>query len=610
MIGLLTETIGNPTPGRIPFNPSLQLPRADYLSPIEPQEWHFRQSVDYSVTADKAVLDYASRHREQLLHNIWRMGTTAIAKGNRDSWTVTPKVVEAAKAARGKGTTAGGAKEFERLLRDPARRDPRRYILPADQPDFLTATKFVNVLLGTGVTVHRATAAFEVGDKKYPAGSYVVKSAQAFRAHVMDMFEPQDHPNDYAYPGGPPVAPYDMAGWTLAFQMGVKFDRVLDGFDGPFEELTDEVPPPPAKVHDADGAVGFFLHRRTNDSFRAVNRLLKAGEEVRRLKEPFTAEGAKHPAGMFFVTRKPTTLPLLEKIAAELGTRFVGSPVAPGAEAVAVKPVRVALWDRYGGSMPSGWTRWVLERFEFPFEVVYPPQLDKGGLREKYDVILLVDGAIPGRGAPGWNRKGGDAGGDQPPAEPGKIDAKEESIPAEYRGRRGSITPERTVPQLKKFLQDGGTILTIGSSTNLANLLGLSVADHLTVKGDDGRERALPRDKFYVPASVLRAKVDPTHPLVWGMGDEVDVLFSASPTFRIPEGKADLRRVAWFDGKSPLRSGWALGQEHLDGGVAVVDAAVGKGRLVLFGPQVLFRAQPHGTFKLVFNGIVRAGMAE
>jgi hypothetical protein len=600
MIGLLTETIGSPTPTRIPFNPSQQLPKADYLAPIAPQEWHFRRSVDYSVTANKAVLDYASRHREQLLFNIWRMGKTAIDRGTHDSWTVTPKMVEAAKAARGAG--------FEKLFRDPTKRDPYGYIIPADQPDFLTATKFVNVLIGTGVKVHRLADPLRLNGEEYPAGSYAVLCAQAFRAHVLDMFEPQDHPNDFAYPGGPPIAPYDMAGWTLAYQMGVKFDRIPDLFDGPFEELRDEVPPPPAKVLDAEGAVGFFLAPRTNDSFRAVNRLLAAGEEVRRLTKPFAVEGHTHPAGFFFVSRKRTTLPLLEKTAAELGTRFVGSPVAPGKEAVALKPVRVGLWDRYGGSMPSGWTRWLLERFEFPFQVVYPPELDKGNLREKFDVLIFVDGAIPGRDGGGPRPKGGDAGGDQPPGDGGAVG----SVPEEYRGRRGSVTATTTVPQLKKFLEDGGTVLTIGTSTSLATHLGLPVANHLVTKDADGKERALPRDKFYVPASVLRVRVDKSHPLAWGMGDEADVMFAASPTFRLTAGlgRDGLRRVAWFDTEAPLRSGWALGQEYLDGGVAVAEADVGKGKLVLYGPQVLFRGQPHGTFKLVFNGIVRAGTRE
>ena len=91
-------------------------------------------------------------------------------------------------------------------------RDPRGYIMPSDQPDFLTATKFVNTLIKAGVDVHRATAPFTVAGKQYPAGSYVVKTAQAFRPHVIDMFEPQDHPNDFPYPGGPPTPPYDIAG--------------------------------------------------------------------------------------------------------------------------------------------------------------------------------------------------------------------------------------------------------------------------------------------------------------------------------------------------------------------------------------------------------------
>lgn len=602
MIGLLSETVGSPTPSSIPFNPALQLPRADYLAPIAPQPWHFRQSVDYSVTANKAVLDYASRHREQMLYNIWLMGKNSIDRGNRDSWTITPKSVAAAQSTNPNAPRArrGKEDEFTRLFHDPARRDPRGYILPSDQPDFLTATKFVNSLLGTGVKVLRARAEFAVAGKKYPAGSYVVKCAQAFRAHVLDLFEPQDHPNDFPYPGAAPTAPYDMAGWTLAYQMAVQFDRILDGFDGPFEEIKGPVAPPPARVRDAEGAVGFYLGTETNDSFRAINRLLKAGEDVRRLQQPVQVQGISYPAGTFFITsRNPATLPLLKNLAAELGTTFVGSRVVPETETVALRPVRVGLWDRYGGSMPSGWTRWLLEQFEFPFELVFAPDLDRGGLREKFDVLLFVDGAITGGEA------ASDASGD---GETGDQDA----VPVDYSRRRGSITTTRTIPQLRTFLESGGTILTIGSSTSLGSRLGLPLKTHLVTADKDGKEKSLPREKYYVPASVLRMRVDPAHPLAWGMSGEVDVMFANSPTFRLPE-KAEqkpLQRVAWFDSKTPLRSGWAWGQEHLQGGVTIAEGRVGKGRLVLFGPQILFRAQPHGTFKFLFNGITQAGVKE
>ena len=143
-------------------------------------------------------------------------------------------------------------------------------------------------------------------------------SAQPFRAHVLDMFEPQDHPNDFPYPGAPPTAPYDIAGWTLAYQMGVHFERVLEGFDPgepKFEVVKGPLRPTPARVDHDRNAVGFFLNTQVNDSFRAVNRLLAAGEEVGRLQLSFAAEGTTHPPGTFFITRKPATVPLLERFA-------------------------------------------------------------------------------------------------------------------------------------------------------------------------------------------------------------------------------------------------------------------------------------------------------
>jgi len=133
-----------------------------------------------------------------------------------------------------------------------------------------------------------------------------------------------------------------------------------------------------------------------------------------------------------------------------------------------------------------------------------------------------------------------------------------------------------------------------------ATQLGLSLGNHLAGIGSD---------KFYVPGSVLRTKVDPTDWVAWGMDADLDVMFNNSPTYKVPEGDAakGLKKVAWFDTNKPLRSGWAFGQEHLDGGVAVAEAPIGKGHLVLCGPQVLFRGEPDGTFKFLFNSIMQAG---
>jgi len=173
-------------------------------------------------------------------------------------------------------------------------------------------------------------------------------------------------------------------------------------------------------------------------------------------------------------------------------------------------------------------------------------------------------------------------------------------IPAEFRPRLGNVTVETTVPQLRAFLEAGGTILAIGSSASLARHLGLPVTNHLVADG-----RPLPNDKFYVPGSVLSVRVDNTRPIAFGLAERVDVFFDESPVWHAaPNAPAEqIRTVAWYDSDRPLRSGWAWGQEYLKDGAAVAEADVGRGKLYLFGPEILFRGQPHGTFKFLFNGL-------
>ncbi|MGH7701145.1 MAG: M14 family metallopeptidase [Gemmatimonadales bacterium] len=597
-IGLLTETIGNPTPIEIPLLPDRQLASGDLPFPIAPQRWHFRQSVDYSITANRAVLDYASRYRETLLYNIYRMGRNSIERGSRDHWTTTPDDIAAlrvalerdsARAAEdGRGRSRGVPARYFAVLRDPARRDPRGYVIPADQPDLPTATKFVNALLKNGVAVHRATQDFTVAGKPYPAGSYVVKTAQPFRPHVLDMFEPQDHPNDFQYAGGPPIPPYDNAGWTLAYQMGITVDRVLEGFDGPFERIDGLAEPPAGVVTQADGAAGFLLSHAYNDAVTTTNRLLAAKHEVYWLTEPVQANGKPHAAGTIYIPAASGVAPLLQRFAVELGVSFEGVATPPAATALRVHPVRIGLWDRYGGSMPSGWTRWLLEQFEFPYELVFPQVLDAGNLAPRFDVLVFPDGAIP------ESERDRGFGGQPDP----------DRIPAEFRPRLGRVTVEQTVPQLRRFLENGGTIVTIGSSVALARHLDLPVANHLV----DARDRPLDRATYYIPGSVLEVSVDNARPVAYGMAPRADVFFDNSPVLRLPADAArrGVRPVAWFATDAPLRSGWAWGQDRLKDGVAAAEADVGRGKLFLFGPEILFRGQPHGTFKLFFNGLYLA----
>lgn len=611
MVGLLTEIIGSPNPSEIPLVPSRLIPNGGTPFPVLPQKWFFRNSIDYSVSMNYAVLDYASRNHDGLLYNMYKMGKNSIDRGDKDYWTLSPKRIaeinelyqadqqratgRTATTAEAAGPPRGGGnvpmKYYDTVLKNPALRDARGYIISADQPDFPSAVRFLNALIKTGVLVHKATAPFSVAGKSYPAGSYVVKTNQAFRPHVLDLFEPQDHPNDFQYPGGPPVAPYDAAGWTLAYSMGVKFDRLLDAFDGPFERIPyGEVQSVTTAVTAATGA-GFVLSAQTNNSFIAANDLLKEGVEVFRLQETLP-EGS---VGSFYIPSSAKVKTLVEKTAGELGLKVNTVAKKPMASALKkIQPSRIALWDTYGGSMPSGWVRFIMEQYHFAVDVIYPKDIDTGGLRAKYDVIIFVDGAIPAMASAGVPQRGGGFAGAGP---------RPEDIPEEYRGRIGRITPEKSIPQLKKFMEEGGNIVTIGSSTNLAYHVGVPVRNAL-VENVNGQEQRLPAEKYYIPGSILRVSVDTTNEAALGMGAETDVYFDASPVFNItPDAgsKGTVKPIAWFANKKPLRSGWAWGQAYLQDGVAAFVANVGLGKLFAFGPEITFRAQTHGTFKFLFN---------
>jgi hypothetical protein len=588
-IGLLTETRGSPNPLEIPFVPQRQLATTDLPLPVEPGLLHFRTVIEYSQTANWAVMDYASRNKDMLLFNIWRMGMNSIEKGEEDSWTVRPSEIYAAAEELGGLGASGSPTDYNRFLHDPEKRDPRGFILPSDQSDFPTAVQFVNTLIKNGVRVHRATSGFSVGGEHFPEGSLVVKADQAYRPHVLDMFEPQDHPNDFAYPGGPPIAPYDATGWTLAFQMGVKFDRILDGFDGPFEKIEGSAEAPEGAVSNAQGARGFLLSHDYVDGFVVVNRLMESGEDIYWLTQTVTIDGNQYPAGTVYIRSRGGTQARLQQMATELGVDFEGVSSMPRTEALQLDDVRVGLWDQYGGSIGSGWTRWLLEQFEFPFEVVYPPRLDEGNLKRNFDVLIFPDGAIPEEVARA----------DDDPYSTQNFDPS--TIPEEYRDRLGQVSTDVTVPQLRRFLEEGGTIITIGSSGSLAMHLGLPVGDHLV----DASGNPLPAEEYFIPGSILQARVDNSTPLAYGFEDHVDMMFNRSPVFRLESGTGTqgVHRVAWYDSATPLRSGWAWGQEHVQNGLAAIEAGVGDGKLYMFGPEVLYRGQPHETFKFVFNGI-------
>ncbi|MEE9126582.1 MAG: M14 family metallopeptidase, partial [Planctomycetota bacterium] len=568
IIGILTESFGSPNPTPLRPRSNLRLPFGDYPDPIAAQTWHARQTIEYLQTANFAILDLAAKYRRDFLFNIYQAGRNSIRRGSQDHWTVTPKMVAEAKRRREAAQKSGDAQAADQAeqdtYRDPALQDARAYIVPADQPDLAAATRFMKSLLKTGIEVHRATRPFQVGERSYPNGSYVVFAAQAFRPHVRDMFEPQWHPDDVGT-SGEPVRPYDSAGWTLALQMGVRFDRVQDPILGLFRkiDLVDIAKPAPGIVR--AGQAGWLLRPGSSDCFNCANRLLAAGDRVFRLKRQTRVGDATFAAGSLYIVRGDGTEARIRKLADEFGVDFAGVDEPAIGPALRLKPVRVGLFDRYGGNMPTGWTRWLLQGSEFSTRQVFGAEVLAGKLGESFDVLVFHTG-LP---APGGSVRVRRAMRRRTTTISEEDLAKVvDALPpfedwSTATQRRVRLKKEPTIAALKSFLAGGGVIVAMGDQpAAIVRLLDLPVSVGVFVEDKDGKKRPPRRDEFFIPGSLVRVQLQTDNPLSYGASAELAAMFRRGTVFDI-EDPTRVQLLARFPDKDLLVSGWAIGANKL-----------------------------------------------
>jgi hypothetical protein len=546
MVGILTETWGSPNPTNVPWSVERQIPSVDLPKPVDVRRWHLKDSLKYEVSSNYAILDYASRYRERLLMSVYTSARNSIERGSKDHWTRYPSRIR---------------EIGQDSITKPEYRDARQYVIPVDQPNWTSALRFVEALIRTGVEVHQ----LESDQVAYRAGSYVISCDQPYRAHILDMFEKQDYPNDFRFAGGPPIPPYDNAGYTLAYQMGVKFDRLLEPLAFKSKPVTTS-----KSVLDQSVPDSLTLPASENESFAIALRALKSGLSVERTV-----------AGTFLVRGDESKIKTLK-------SNLKYGRLTAIADRSAATPLRsaprIGLWDRFGGSMPSGWTRWLFDEFGFDYSVLYP-QGFKGSLRSRFDAIVLPSGVS-------FSTNVGSA--------PANF-INDPTIPEELKRRWGSMNVAESVPALRDFVRSGGTLMAIGSSASaVAEALELPVTRGLLANG-----RPLPNTEFYIPGSVLRMTLA-DGPLTVGYAEKsLDVMFDDSPAFLMPTSP-DVEVVGSWTEDRPLRSGWAWGQDKLKGLAAILDVKYGDGRVVLYGPEVNFRGQSHGSFKLIFNALLRS----
>jgi hypothetical protein len=351
-------------------------------------------------------------------------------------------------------------------------------------------------------------------------------AGQAFRGYLVDLMEPQSYPELRSGTTGPTKRPYDVAGWTLPMQMGVRVERINDRFDTSVLDAVKEVP-----------ASAWQLDARDNSSYLELAKMLGAGQKV-----GWSAEGKLVTSGYAWELHKP----------------------------------RVALYEPFTGNMDLGWTQWLLDEFQVPYTLLHNADIQKGGLKERFDTVLFAqqpaESILHGIREGGGGRRGG-GGGQARPENIGGI------------GAQG-------VAALESFVRDGGTLVTLSTASELAmQFLPLPVR-----KVDNGSENG-----FYSPGSLLRATVDTANPLGFGMPKDAVVFSNGGPILEVTGGSA--KSVANFARKDLLASGWLSGERSVLGKSILVEAAYGKGRVVMYGFRVQHRGQPFGTFKLLLNAL-------
>jgi hypothetical protein len=525
-------------------------PAVNFVDPWPGGWWRLRDIVEYEEICARSLLTLAARYKDDFQRNYQSLARDAIAAGKSGP--------------------------------------PFAWVVPADQRDPGTAARLVRTLHETGVEVRRARAPFRADGISYPAGSWVLPASQPYRAHLKDMMERQRYPARFTADGAA-EPPYDVAGWTLPLLMGVRAVEVAAPFEADAEAV-EQVEAPRGRIdgNGSDRAEAYLIRNEANDDFRVLNALLAAGIEVRAAAEPFQAEGVADdkktfPAGTLIVKADSKARRILDEVLPKTTTRATAVEGEFRRGTIRLRAPRIGLYQPWMPSMDEGWTRLVLEQFDFPYTTLHNAEVRAGDLGRRFDVVL-----IPSIDAKTLRE------GYQP----------DETEPAYVGGLGGE-----GLDALRDFVHGGGTLVCLGDSCTYA-IDGLGLPATNVVKD-------LKTSTFYGPGSIVRLDYSSRH--FEGLPDEVMALkvltfgmpwagsayFDRSLAFDLKQGQGIV--AARYAATGVLESGWLLGPEKIQGKAAVVEVPRGEGRVILFGFPPQFRAQTHGTFRLLFNALLRSG---
>ena len=524
-------------------------PQSLYASPWPGGWWRIKDAIDYMETGSLAVLDYASKYREELLYNRYQAGRNTIL----------------------------------RYRKDP----PYAYVVPRAQRDPVAAAEMMRRLAFNGVRISELKSDATIDGAAYPRGTWVIPMDQEFSELVRQLFEAQDYPDLRESPDGPPEQPYDAAGWTLPYQMDVRVvetrtpltselksalkpvvGKIVDwraAPDAPFatDSVAAGIVPLPGRITGAGDQLA--LDPAENNTFRLITRALAGGGTVR------FAEGSAGRSGRYLVSGIADAT--MSAWVNELSLRADRTTLPAGAEKSAAVHSRIAIYKPWTASMDEGWTEWLLDDYGFKYTAITNSDIRAGNLGARFDVILLASDRA--RSIADGFAKG--------------------TVPPRYEGGLG----DEGGRALDEFVRAGGTLVCLNQSAGYA-----ISALHLPVRNVVD---TLPRKSYFSSGSILEVTTDPTHPVMAGMPERAKVFVDGSPVFATLDGFEGTALAKYARDGSPRLSGYLLGEKYIQGYAAALDVKHDRGHVVLIGFRPQWRGQPFGTFRVVFNAALFGG---
>jgi Zinc carboxypeptidase len=443
-----------------------------------------------------------------------------------------------------------------------------------DQRDPVTAARLVALLLEHGVEVRINS----------DAKLYLVPTAQPYGRFVDEMMGIQRYPEVRPAAGSGILEPYDVAAWSLPLMMGVKAERTTIRPDILNSARLIKEPEWPKGGLSATNGKYFTLAAHENNIFALINAMQADGGQVY-----FAAAQRPNEAPEFIFAANAQLASNAEKLHLQLVPR----PNLPQG-ATQLKAVRIGIYKSYIPSMDEGWTRFLLDQYGFKYKSIENKEMRAGNLNNSYDAIILPDSSreviVEGRES--------------------RFGFSSDEFPPEYSGGIG----KEGVHALREFVDKGGTLITLANASDvvIGEDFGLPVRNALASPGATQGRAAVTTADFNIPGSLLRVYLDTSHPVAAGMPHEAAVFVDSPIAFQTsvppPEVQRTIIGLYPEDAKDILVSGYARGAERLQRKAAAVAFQRGKGKVVMFGFRVQHRAQMEGTFALLFNAIVWAGM--